>query len=346
MYSTGHKNNLGFLRLVFALLVITTHSFEIIDGDRSRDPVSYLFGEHIAVGDIAVDGFFLISGFLITQSFLNSPSFLNYLWKRILRIYPGFLVAFFVCALIAPFVGGVLQPTTLIKDAFALKQPEVAGVFPNTNVPMLDQPMWTIAYEFRCYLLVPILGVLALLRRSWPAPVMAALLMLLPIINFTGTPHWIESLIGGPENAIRFTMFFAVGMSFYLLRDNFNYRSRAALSAVILIAVLFLSSAATDSALALFGGYILFWFAFAVKSETLSRVGRNVDLSYGIYLYGWPTQKLLLWFLPALAVWKLDTLAICVVVPIAAASWYAVERPALSLKMRAFKDASGLPTVR
>ncbi len=87
-----NKNNFGFLRLLFAILVILSHAPEAIDGNRNREILTNIFGT-LSFGEFAVDGFFLISGYLIYKSFDNSSSIKSYFYKRILRIYPGFIAA-------------------------------------------------------------------------------------------------------------------------------------------------------------------------------------------------------------------------------------------------------------
>lgn len=101
----GRHNALGILRLLFASLVIVSHTAEMVDGNRSREPLTQLFGT-ISFGELSVDAFFVISGYLIVKSYGSRGPWI-YLMKRCLRIYPGFIVASLISLLIvAPLVGG------------------------------------------------------------------------------------------------------------------------------------------------------------------------------------------------------------------------------------------------
>ena len=61
---------------------------------------------------------------------------------------------------------------------------------------------------------------------------------------------------------------------------------------------------------------------------------RHTDLSYGLYLYGWPAQQLA-WMLPTgKTVFGNIVLATAIALACAALSWFLVERPALRLKKR------------
>src|ERR1700722_9985256 len=98
----ARANNFSILRMLFATLVILSHSYELIDGNRSREMLTHIFGT-ISFGILAVDGFFIVSGYLITKSYLSSAP-MNYLCKRILRIYPGFIIAFIASIILCQYV--------------------------------------------------------------------------------------------------------------------------------------------------------------------------------------------------------------------------------------------------
>ena len=59
-----HKNNFDFLRLVFAVFVIITHSYSI-SGIKEIDILSQLTNGQTALSYVGVRGFFIISGYLI-----------------------------------------------------------------------------------------------------------------------------------------------------------------------------------------------------------------------------------------------------------------------------------------
>jgi peptidoglycan/LPS O-acetylase OafA/YrhL len=50
----NRNNNFGFLRLLFAALVVVSHSPELVDGNTSREILTQIFGT-MSFGGIAVD---------------------------------------------------------------------------------------------------------------------------------------------------------------------------------------------------------------------------------------------------------------------------------------------------
>lgn len=338
----SRKNNFGFLRLLFAALVIVSHSSEMLDGDRSREVLTRIFGT-LSFGDLAVDGFFLVSGYLVTLSLIQSTSWLEYLLKRILRIYPGFIVAFlFTLFVVGPLAGGTGADLRIAISfrhfagrLLLLEEPTLKTAFLTLPYSDLNGSMWTLAYEFRCYCILMVLGVLGMLRlRKVFLAVLAILVVALVLqVNFPIAPRLIP-FAGAALEDIRFLAAFCCGSCFYLFSDKVKYSGWAAAAfAVVLVPLMFVNRLA-EAALIVFGGYILFWFAFRVKTEVIGRVGSRNDLSYGLYLYAWPVQNLLILHFRHIAPWLLTSIAVVAAGTLAYGSWVCVERPCLRLKGR------------
>jgi peptidoglycan/LPS O-acetylase OafA/YrhL len=339
MLSSPARNNFGFLRLLFASSVVIGHAPEMIDGNQSREIVHRIFGTQ-TLGGLAVMGFFLISGYLITKSFLNSPQLQGYLLKRVLRIYPGFCVAYWICFIIvAPLAGadtsqmGARSFFHAIRRMLFLQVPDIPGVFSGLAYPMLDGPMWTIAYEFRCYLLVILLGVTGLLKKPMAvlATTAALLLLMLLKIDIPLSEH-MQEVFGKPSVTIHFFAAFMCGASYFVMRDRLEFTGKAAaLCGVCLVLLMFFPITAAAAQM-VFGGYILFWFAFQWNSHRLGNIGNPTDISYGVYLYAWPIASLILWWHRGISPVTLALLTLCLASLAGWVSWQLVEKPAQGLK--------------
>ncbi len=357
--SRDRKNNFGLLRLSFAALVILAHSPELVDGNGSREILGRLFGT-LSFGDVAVDGFFLVSGYLITLSLLRSKSNLEYLLKRVLRIYPGYVAAFlFSLLVIAPLAGGTISELRsvlhfkLLVHLMLLDSPELKSAFVNLPKPWLNGSIWTLAFEFRCYCALILFGALGVLQRRKIFLAITAVLVEGLIFTHEDIAFFhlhihahipfpselLHYLIGDPMEAIRLYAIFCCGSCFFLFSDKIVYRSRYAILAAAALLNLMFSYQLAEAAIAVLGGYILFWFAFSVKTDVLGRIGSRNDLSYGIYLYAWPIQNLLIWHFRQISPWLLVVLTVPLASACAFGSWICVERPFLNLKRHLkFKD--------
>ena len=328
-------NNFDALRLVAAATVVFSHSFFIAEGSEAHEPLILLTGRQSILGLAGVFVFFAISGFLVTESFENSASPFAYLAKRALRIFPGLFAVLLVSAFaIAPAV-------TTLPLADYLRRPQLYGyVVGNTLLNLtihelpgtlfVDNPvgleingsLWTLRYEFMMYLMVMLLGMLRLLRPG----VMAALLVLglaclrWHALSFFGTWGW---LLG----------FFAIGMLLYTLRDRGIFDGRIALAALAGL-VLSVPLRQFIELFPLFGGYLAIYLALDRRLPVLP-AARFGDLSYGIYLYGWPVAALVMhWSGGKASWWQLFLISLPLAALAAFLSWHLVEAPMLRLKPR------------
>ena len=347
-----HRNNIGVLRLLFALLVIVGHAPELIDGSRMRDPFTHVF-HALSLGEVSVDAFFLLSGYLITQSMTRSSSLGEYLKRRVLRIYPAFVLAWLVTVYAAgPLVGG--HPASpgvrpLLGITVLAIPPRLPGALSGLPYPLLNGAMWTIQYEFACYLMIAALGILGFLQRRGTIVVATSVVTVAYLANHCG----IGPQQGAVHEAIRFTCIFLMGSLFFLFRDAiFSHLTGgiALLAACVASVLMFHDGRFAELALMTFGATALFWVAFRASLGRLQRVNDDWDISYGVYLYGWPIEILILWHARGISPWALAALALPCAVLAGAASWWGLEKwtkdlfraPSRSARL-ALAESQGVP---
>nr|WP_255426298.1 acyltransferase family protein [Pseudonocardia sp. C8] len=328
------RNGFDVLRLLFATLVAVTHGIAIHTGSQP------MWGNTL-LGDLALDGFFILSGFLVTRSFLRLDSPARYLWHRFLRIMPGFWVCLVVVAVVVAPLAALLrglpagvaftgEPSALryvlANAGLLIVQYDIAGILDGTpEGPSFNGALWTLFFEAACYGLVLVLGVLGVLRRRRRrlALVLTAGFALLTVLQEAG----VDVLVN--DRALRLGFVFVLGALGHLFDDRIVLRVDLLLAAGALFAVsLFVFEDYRVLGAAPLA-YVFLWFG------TWDRVSWSMrhDLSYGVYIYHWPTHQLVhLTALSALPTAVAVAAGLLLTLPAAAASWFVVERRALRLK--------------
>ena len=81
---------------------------------------------------------------------------------------------------------------------------------------------------------------------------------------------------------------------------------------------------------AVFLAYLLIWLGIHLP---FARVCAVNDYSYGIYIYAFPVQQILVvWGVNKWGYWSYTFVALVMVIPLAVASWWLIEKHALRLK--------------
>ncbi len=350
---TINQNNFDLLRFLLATAVIICHCYAIFFGWEQfvkNEPFMKWSGGKISLGSAAVNFFFVISGFLIVRSFENSVNFWEYIKKRILRIYPGFFVAFILSFLIFGPLGHMIEFNFAEFQNFlngiplkretanmlSLQSPLENRYFTQLPQSGLNNSLWTIHYEFICYLLVPIIFWLGLIKQKrWLLIILLISYLLLCLQSFGYIFPFKQSLSGGiignPYYYPRFFTYFLCGSCVYIYRNLILRNVWLAVAALILFILSFKFNL-IDVIWPFFGTYLLFYAAYHHKF-IFPKFAEYGDFSYGIYLYGWPLQQLImLFFGKYLNIYTFCAIVFPTVMLFAFMSWKAVESPALKLK--------------
>jgi len=353
----GHQldprvNSLNLMRLLLATMVLVAHGYYI----SGVGVGPHIDGENL--GGWAVFGFFAISGYLITAS-RWSNSLGTYLVHRIARIFPAFLVCLVVMAvLVGPIgylhVNGTLAgyltagPTTpanfVVSNAMLrVNAYEIAGTPADVPYPgAWNGSLWTLYYEFLCYLTVGALAVVGWVRRS---PWGVGIAWLAATAGWVAWGRVVGPLVGGNEDVhllLKLLPIFLGGALVQRLRDRLPLHWAGALAATIVVtgAVWILDgwgAQLTAPAIA----YLLLWVGSVVPSPALIR---RHDISYGVYIYAFPVQQLLvLTGVHTVNLALYDLVALACTVPLAAASWILVERPVMRRARRVRDVTAALP---
>ena len=307
-------------------------------------------------GGIAVPFFFVLSGFLVTRSWASDPKLGDFLQKRVLRIYPGFLAASLFCAIIVGPLGAAdsraywheFQPVKFARWALLLVGPYIPTVF--VSLPMstgVNGSFWTLRYEFYCYLLVAALGLLGLFRvRLVLAAAFTVLYALRLVQLLTGRvffPSREVHLFGNLASWSSLILYFLAGMLLYLYRDKVPYSRTLFLVCLGALVLCGLLPGGIALVLPVCGSYALLCLAFS-RRLGMQRFARRGDFSYGLYLYAFPIQQLLVLYLgPHLGVPALFAAAFGLTLGVAVVSWHLIEKPCLRLKRRSSRAPDSRP---
>ncbi|TWI47267.1 peptidoglycan/LPS O-acetylase OafA/YrhL [Pseudomonas duriflava] len=331
---TRTGNNFDFLRFMAASVVVIGHCFWL-GGNIHREPLLNWTG-YTDMADIAVNIFFIMSGFLITHSWLKKSNVLEFALKRALRIFPALIVSVLLTVLV---VGSLATDRSLneyfynrqtlhyVSNILLMTHFHLPGVFANNPFPdTVNGSVWTLPYEVFMYACVLALGLLGALRKSTVALIWAALYL----VHLVLLPEWnISSLI--VQKLARLGMFFFAGALLYLLRDLIPWRGPIALFLLALVA-----ATATHEisyyVLALTLPYLVIYLAY-VRLPLVSSFGRYGDFSYGLYIFSFPIQQLIvLWLGEALTFKAFVVISYLTSLGLAIFSWHIIESPALGLK--------------
>lgn len=299
----------------------------------------------MTIGTIAVDIFFITSGFLVTTSLLTRQSTLQFIWARVLRIFPALLVMLFLTVfglgtyftslplrsyLTAPETYRYLLKCSTLINGVSYTLP---GVFhDNPYKYSVNGSLWSMYYEMQMYCILTVIWVA--LRAMYKDRLEIFKLSIVVCAAAAGVLLIIRHFFYLPVETtfVRLFFMFFSGAAFYILKE---YVTLSHSLFLLLIIAMLLSVIASKHAFfivyTLTITYVLFYIAY-IPSGLIRHYNSVGDYSYGIYIYAFPIQQSIAALIPGVSVFAMLLISPLVAICFGAVSWHLLERRALGLK--------------
>ncbi len=347
------SNNFDIIRLTAACLVVVSHSFSMLG---HREPVAHWLGGYDTGGGWAVSIFFIVSGFLIAKSCMER-SFFVYISSRIARIIPALAaLLLFDVLIIGPLF--TQHPISVYFSSLdTLKHLASVSVFYQaTGLPgvfgdgVVNGTIWTLPIEFACYLVLPVLLFLGALRK-WFIIIPLGLVAYLYASASQSGLHWAnqggEIFYGLPYySTLKNSLFFMIGATMWVHRDHIPIASPLAL---LSISLLVLGAFGILKMTVFYIGLSYLTIYVSIARPWPIELHKSVgDLSYGIYLYGFPIQKSVIvsGLIKSLTPLSLTFVSLPIVLILAYASWWVIERPSLQWRKKRQTGSDFIPPLQ
>jgi peptidoglycan/LPS O-acetylase OafA/YrhL len=336
----GRPSGFDYLRLGLAIAVFVVHISGTTYGTKGA---AAAWGGALEPFVRAIlPMFFALSGFLVAGSMERCATLVKFLGLRAIRIYPALAVEVLLSALIiGPLVTTISLQAYFTDPMFWRYVLNVTGhisfflpgVFADNPIPdYVNRQLWTVPYELDCYIVLGALIAIGAKRHRILLPIGTALLLAayaVPMLIRRGMLYETNEALSGQLLVVTFL----IGVCLYAYRERVPF-NRWLFIGMAALSILCLSKLFN-------GGFYLATLPVAYVTAYLGllnppRVGiiRSADYSYGIFLYGYVVQQLVM-SLPFAREWYWN-LFICLplTILVAALSWHFVEKPAAGLKLQ------------
>ncbi|BEO24285.1 acyltransferase [Serratia marcescens] len=339
------NNNFDLVRLLATLSVIVYHSLALNPQWGLVDPIKIFFG-YITTGGLAVKIFFFLSGLLVTNSLLSRKSVLQFIVARSFRILPGLaLVVTFTAFVIGPtfttmpvsdyFKSGQLYEY-VYRNILLDTQFYLPGVFEGNSYGV-NGSLWTIHYEMLAYFTLGLLYLIKIVSLRWLSTLLCFIVIIEPITPFKGV------LFASADNNAIYLLAPCFALGSLLAINKNSYRSNMYVPCFLFAAQFIFIDENTRSLLLCTSLCLICLHISSLKMIVGVRI-RN-DISYGVYLWGFPIQQAIsqnLELNPASNI----ALSIMLSVSIAILSWFLVEKPAMNFARKISDKKPIIPSTK
>ena len=328
----NRASGFDYLRFLLATTIICFHSIVTCYGSEVQAQV---YSSPIGASFLGLlPMFFALSGFLVAGSLVRAQNLGVFLGLRILRIFPALVVDTIFSALVIGTIFTVLPLSSYFEHAgfreYFLNivgniHYYLPGVFDSNPSNKVNGQLWTIPYELECYLLLTGIAFFGIHRRR---------------LHFLGVSLalfgalQLRTISEEPDNGRALVLCFLLGVAMYLYSDRIRWNARMfALCAVATVTLLPFPN-------------MMYLVAFPATYTTVYLGLQNPskwkfletgDYSYGLFLYGYPIQQILVATVPFARTWYGNIiLAVPLALVFGMLSWHLVEKHALAQKKHLF----------
>lgn len=334
-----HHNNYSVVRFLLAASVIFFHAFALTSDQSLQNPTNRFLWPVTDMGGLAVQLFFLLSGLFVSQSYFNDPNVVRFALKRFFRIFPGLFICLLTTACLAVIVS---DPTHLwahlwsavfyqyiVDNARLHLNWFIPGLFAGHRFTAINGSIHTLPLEWRMYMIMAAVALVGLLRSRVSIVLTAGVLLIVVLLPPSVTPR-INVIFDADYSRTAGAMFFTGMILFGIARYVYV--------PWWLAVVLTITTLATSGPIhtVLFYLTAIAWTICFGEAGWLMKLSHpKSDLSYGVYIYGWPmTQMALVVFGQKLGAYPLTPIAFVMACACAYGSWHLIERPAIQFGHR------------
>ncbi len=332
LFLQKNNNNLDLIRIIAALLVIYGHAYAISPEYGTDDIVSSILKFDYS-GSLAVKIFFFISGLVVTNSLFHKKNTYDYIVSRIFRIWPALLVV-----VIAAYIISILMTTLtigeffsslnfipyIIKSLFLQFTWDYPGVFTSNNISAFNGSLWTIPYEVSAYIIL--LFVSMMLRFNKLLCTIASIIII--IDSSLGLGYLFTNSYFNDE--VRYLpLCFSIGSLFAINKNNIEINITSVIFGCIILYILKLN----DSIIFIpFFYFVLFYSILYISSISMFvKLKPPHDISYGIYLWGFPVQQIIVFSIGNHGVLLNQVLSMILASILGYLSWILIEKKSMAL---------------
>lgn len=285
------ENAFNAIRFLLCMIVLLMHSLGKVG----------IHNDYILDGNIAVSGFFILSGFWITKSYFSSDSLKSFFIKRAKKILPMYYISVIVFSLICSYFSDLSIREYFGYDYFMyifwnffflnFLKSSLPGCFKGNAV---NGSLWTIKIEIGFYLVLPLILYFWKKFKTYKGKnTFLAVLYIISVVynllltKYTETLHLPQQL---QHQLPSFISFFISGMLIFL---NWNFflkvKNLLLLPSVAIYILHYITK--TEILFPLGFAVIIIWAALTFKA--LHSIGRDIDFSWGIYLFHFPIMQII-----------------------------------------------------